>query len=346
MWSTWRGRGSSWSSVPRLRRSPKWIGQEIDWFVTHRGPQSIRLALSEGDQPLNDPERYFAPSLLAHGLQRNICYDLRGFNARRAREWSAVADYERELVRLASDINGLAAGDIYPLWLEEERRRTRTVALSATAAACLIPMGVGYGVVERSGRQVADANRRAAEAQTEAAQADARQKESARQAEEERRKAADANARAQQALRLVSDAFERLLPRAVGGRAPRAGVERGPTIGDERFQPSRMPTASPSTARRTAARLVGSPARALGTLASRWSQSNLSAVISADGRYLVAITPRGRDGVTGPDGKPMPGELYLIDNETQRPVQLVNCRTDDINRRAEYRGLRRGRYAR
>jgi hypothetical protein len=316
----------------------KWIDQEIDWFLTHRGPQSIRLALSEGDQPMNEPERYFAPGLLAHGLHRNICYDLRGFDARRAREWSAVADYERELVRLASDINGLAAGDVYPLWLEEERRRTRRVALSATVAACLILAGVGYGVVERSGRQVADANRRAAEAQAVAAQADARQKESDRQAEEERRKAADANARAQQALRLVSDAFERLY------RAPSEALRLARESSE--VQPSEMSARALEDAyrvaiyrkenRRQARRLTGSGP---GYLASRWSQSNLSAVVSADGRYVVVITPRGRDGVTGPDGKPMPGELYLIDNETQRPVQLVNCRTNDINRRVEYVGF-------
>jgi hypothetical protein len=319
------------------RLSP-WVNREIDWFVENRGPEAIRLALTEGDDPLAVPEAFFAASLIERGLHRNISYDLRGFRGRGARGWSRVADFDRELVRLAADLNGLAAGEIYPLWLVEERRRMRTRAVAATLAAGLVFAGMGFGVVQRSARQLAQANERTARAETAEKEAARLLAEQKRQVEEERRSTAEADARAQQALRLVSDAFERLyrdpsesLQLAAASKALQASA-----ASERALAAAYRVAIFRHENRRQAQRISGSGP---GYLASRWSQGSLTSVMSLDGRYLVVITPRGRDGVTGSDGKPMPGELYLIDNETQRPVQLENCRPDDTTRRVEYVGF-------
>lgn len=44
------------------------VQREIDWFLQHRGEHYIRLALTEGRDPLRDPARYIPPALLKLGF--------------------------------------------------------------------------------------------------------------------------------------------------------------------------------------------------------------------------------------------------------------------------------------
>ena len=96
---------------------------------------SVRIAFTEGDRPWDEPERYFPKPLLEHELHKGVAYDLRGYDARRAREWRQVPEFGREMVRLAADLHGLSSGELYPTWLEAEleraRRQSATMASSA-----------------------------------------------------------------------------------------------------------------------------------------------------------------------------------------------------------------------
>ena len=118
----------------RAARSP-WVAQEVDWFLENRGPQAIRLALTEGDRPMAEPERYLPESLRRLRMENNIAYDLRGYDERRSAHWHQVADYKRELVRLAADLHQRSAGELYPAWLEAELERARSESLIMASGA-------------------------------------------------------------------------------------------------------------------------------------------------------------------------------------------------------------------
>ena len=112
-----------------------WVTEEIRWFLEHRGPAAIRLAYTEGAQPWGELEKYFSSSVLEHELHKGIAYDLRGHDTRRAQGWKQVPEFQREMVRLAADLLGLSAGDLYPTWLEAELERTRRQSLSLATTA-------------------------------------------------------------------------------------------------------------------------------------------------------------------------------------------------------------------
>jgi hypothetical protein len=113
----------------------RWVENEVRWFIEKFGPGRVRVAFTEGDRPWDEPERYFPKPLLEHQLHKGVAYDLRGYDARRAREWHQVPEFGREMVRLAADLHGLSSGELYPTWLEAEleraRRQSATMASSA-----------------------------------------------------------------------------------------------------------------------------------------------------------------------------------------------------------------------
>ena len=112
-----------------------WVAKEIRWFLEHRGPGAIRVAFTEGTQPWTQPETYFPPPILQHALHEGIAYDLRGYDARRSSGWTQVPEFQREMVRLAADLMGLSAGDLYPTWLEAELERARRQSLTLASTA-------------------------------------------------------------------------------------------------------------------------------------------------------------------------------------------------------------------
>ncbi|MEJ2455135.1 MAG: TIR domain-containing protein [Candidatus Thiodiazotropha sp.] len=111
----------------------RWVAQEISWFIEHYGSGRVRLAFTEGEAPWKEPARYFPRPLLDQGLDKSIAYDLRGYDRRRSSQWHQVPDFSREMVRLAADLHGRSAGDLYPTWLEAELERARRQ--SATMAS-------------------------------------------------------------------------------------------------------------------------------------------------------------------------------------------------------------------
>ena len=112
----------------------KWVDEEIRWFVEHRGAARVRIAFTEGAAPHRERERFFPAAVLEHGLDRDLAYDLRGYDARRAKGWHQVEDFSREMVRLAADLHGRSGGELYPTWLEAELERARRQSAIADPA--------------------------------------------------------------------------------------------------------------------------------------------------------------------------------------------------------------------
>jgi len=113
----------------------KWVDDEVRWFIEHSGAARVRLAFTEGEAPWESPGEFFPPSVVKHGLHEGIAYDLRGYDAQRSAGWHQVPEYQREMVRLAADLCGLSAGDLYPSWLEAELARVQRESLAMTSTA-------------------------------------------------------------------------------------------------------------------------------------------------------------------------------------------------------------------
>ncbi len=108
---------------PQSMRSP-WVRREIQWFLEQRGEGSIRLALTRGDPADETPESFFAPEIIAAGLETTVWYDLRGFY-RDQRHQPKVRDFESEILRIVADLHSRSASSIQPLWVREQQRNSR-----------------------------------------------------------------------------------------------------------------------------------------------------------------------------------------------------------------------------
>jgi len=126
------------------RKSP-WVDQEIRWFLANRGPDAIRLALTEGED-LSKLNEVFPQAIIDAGLHERIAYDFRGVHKRARQNWQAVRDFDDERTRLAAALYGKSAGEIQPIWFREQQRlahkRTRifiivTVVLLALLAGTI-----------------------------------------------------------------------------------------------------------------------------------------------------------------------------------------------------------------
>ena len=114
---------------------PSYLDDEVRWFIEHRGIEWIRLAFTEGEEPAASVERYLPPSLRGRTIAMNIAYDLRGYDARRARGWRKVPPFQEELVRLACDLLGKPAGVIAPSFFRVELERVRSSSLQLASNA-------------------------------------------------------------------------------------------------------------------------------------------------------------------------------------------------------------------
>ena len=327
-----------------------WVAQEIAWFLEHRGAAYIRVALTEGDDPLASPERYFPRDLVASGFARQACYDLRGFR-RASKNWTRVDEFEREMVRLAGDLLGQPVGTLYPTWEREQRlRRARNRWAWGAALASIAALGLfAYSQFQASGRERAD--RLAAEAQketqrlraeSESARADLKQREAElarreKQQEAQQRRLAEEREQTEKGLRRAAQAFELLY------RNPYEALHLADSSRSGKPQPEAAralelafrTSATRAENRRDYSALTGSGP---GYLALRWRQGDVYSQVSPNGRHVLLVTERAPDGSHTEDGKEMAGDVYLLDQETTRVRELKAC--DPANRRRiEYVGF-------
>jgi hypothetical protein len=345
------------------------VQREIDWFLRHRGEHYIRLALTEGKDPLRDPARYIPPALLGLGFADRACYDLRGFRRAESKAWYRVDEFERELVRLAGDLLGQPAGLIYPSWLREQRlrqARNRWVwgaALASTAALALLAytqwqqsnLAASRTIAETAKREAAESGTKAA---VSAATAEALKRETAESAAaaeaaiaraataravaEEQKASAEATLRgtAQANLwlyRRPEQAFL-LADAALNGRSGQAAREPAAQARNAALQV--MALRDQWRSRDNLQWDVGAP-----YIAPTFFTGKLSAKLSRDGRYVLMSTERtlqDGDATQTRDTSGVQGEVYLLDNTTLKLVRLQAPSyqaLDGPRRRLEYAGF-------
>jgi WD40 repeat protein len=122
-------------------RSSKWVDEEVSWFLEHRGPAHIRVAVTEGSRLSRLEAEVFPPALVQANLHAGIAYDFRATRGRSSRGWEAVRLLDDELVRLAADLNAKTLGEVQPIWFAEQRKRwRRLLALALGVAGALLAL--------------------------------------------------------------------------------------------------------------------------------------------------------------------------------------------------------------
>ena len=114
-----------WSG--QSRASP-YMAFELDWFLRHRAPGSVRLAITDARDPVPTSPELFLPSMIEAGLTRQPWYDFRGFHKDRVEGAARLRDYDEARVQLAADLNGRSPGDIQPLWWRNKVREEQARA--------------------------------------------------------------------------------------------------------------------------------------------------------------------------------------------------------------------------
>ena len=321
-----------------------YVRREVEWFLENRGEAYIRVALTEGYDPLLEPEKYFPAALVERGFAKHACYDLRGYRQRESKKWNRVDEFDRERVRLACDLLGIAAGTLFPTWQREQqlRRARNRWAWGAVAASTLTLMLFAYSQyqkseTERAQRQAAQARAEAQQARADIAQREADVARKERQQEADRRKLSEEREQVEQALRWAAQSFETLYrdPYEALHLADRSRSQR-PSPEAARARESAFRSAvSRLENRRDSAALTGSGP---GYLALRWRQGDVYSVLSPGGRHVLLVTKRAPDGAHTEDGRELAGDVYLLDQETLRVRELSACNPAD-RRRVEYAGF-------
>ena len=132
----------------RGARASVWVRKEVEWFLAHRLPGQVLLAVSQGDDPAEAPDEVFPEPIVNAGLHRRLWYDLRGYRRQEGQQWRKVRDFDDNRVRLAAGLQGVHVRDVQPSWFrakqkakQEERARRRVAASKklALTAQSLIP---------------------------------------------------------------------------------------------------------------------------------------------------------------------------------------------------------------
>jgi WD40 repeat protein len=124
-------------------RSSKWVDEEVNWFLKHRGADRIRVAVTEGMRPDRLDSDVFPPALVDAGLSAAIAYDFRGSRGRASESWESVRLVDDEMVRLAADLYGKSLSELQPIWFGEQRKRwRRTVSIAVGVAVALFTLSV------------------------------------------------------------------------------------------------------------------------------------------------------------------------------------------------------------
>jgi hypothetical protein len=117
-------------------RSP-YVRDEIAWWLAHRETGSILLAVTDGRDPVGEPESVFPPALIAEHLHHRVWFDLRAWNGRTPEGAIGVRDFEDARIALAAEIYDRTAGELQPVWQRELQRQKRRRRVTRAAIAGL-----------------------------------------------------------------------------------------------------------------------------------------------------------------------------------------------------------------
>jgi WD40 repeat protein len=101
---------------------------ELEWFLRHRGPSSVRIGITEASDPTPTSTDLFLPSMIDAGITRQPWYDFRGFRKDRAPAARRLRDFDEARVQLAADLNGRSPAEIQPLWWRNKVREEQAHA--------------------------------------------------------------------------------------------------------------------------------------------------------------------------------------------------------------------------
>jgi hypothetical protein len=123
--------------------SSSWVDQELAWFIDAGRGDDVLFLVTEGVDPVAEPQAVFPARAIAAGLHRLPWYDLRSWRSRQAKReaWRKVRGADDEMVRLAAHLLGDSAGGIYPAW-RRHRERTRRLMIAAAAALSMCLLGL------------------------------------------------------------------------------------------------------------------------------------------------------------------------------------------------------------
>jgi WD40 repeat protein len=114
------------------------VDLELDWFLQHRGSESVLLAVTDGADPITRPEDVFSKRIIGQGLHRRPWYDFRGRSLSKGTSAVKLRDYEDARLALAAHLVGRIAGEIQPVWYRNRRRVRRRAGAVALGAMALI----------------------------------------------------------------------------------------------------------------------------------------------------------------------------------------------------------------
>ncbi|MDB6011758.1 MAG: repeat protein [Gammaproteobacteria bacterium] len=114
---------------PKSREHP-WVTREIDWWLDHRNPADLVIAVTHGHDPMREREQTFPRRLLEANLDRSLWFDLRGWRHREA-GGVAVRPYVEERLRLAASLMEppAAPSELIASWRAGARRQRRRALL-------------------------------------------------------------------------------------------------------------------------------------------------------------------------------------------------------------------------
>ena len=101
-----------------------WVGREVQWFLEYHAARDITVAYTEDREPWEQASDFIPAPLLAAGFDK-FGLDLRGYDVTRCGDWGVVADFRRELTKLAAMLLELDSGELYPIWLQAELNRAQ-----------------------------------------------------------------------------------------------------------------------------------------------------------------------------------------------------------------------------
>jgi hypothetical protein len=146
---------------------------EIQWFLDGGRAGDVMLAITEGSDPSTQLGLYFSERLRQSKVTTSIWFDFRGFRTE-AKNWNKVRDFNRERVRLAAELTGVAAETLYPEWLEQEqraaKRRLWRNMVFVAVISILLAVVFRYATNAQLQHKQAEARQLAIEAETDAEQ--------------------------------------------------------------------------------------------------------------------------------------------------------------------------------